>query len=94
MSVTEKLERRIVTDDEVKEVFSVPAPGVNRFFATLGPIGLRLAFAEEANGVSHIRSAVIMHPADGVKLYKLLIDQLQEIEPLLEKAREEHENNG
>ncbi len=72
------------TDDQNKAAFSGSAPAVNRFIASMGPTGLRIAFLEEDFAqFPHFRAAVTMHPQDGVKLYKMLRGMLQEFEEML-----------
>lgn len=80
-------------DSDINAIaFSGPAPAVNRFVVSLGPTGLRLTMLEEdTNKNNHFRAAGLMHPQDGIKLYKLLQgmladfeEQLHEIERRLE----------
>jgi hypothetical protein len=81
------------TDAQNAAAFAGPAPGINRFVATLGPSGLRIAFMEEDITLApHFRAAVTMHPQDGVRLYKMLQDLLKELEAAL--AQMEAASNG
>jgi hypothetical protein len=67
--------------------FSGAAPGVNRFVATLGATGLRVAFLEDDIMLApHFRAAVTMHPYDGIRLYKLLQEMLKDLEPEFAQA--------
>jgi len=83
------------TEDQVLAAYAGPAPGINRFVASLGPTGLRLAFLEEdGNANSYFRAAVTMHPEDGVKLYKMLQDMLMEFEAALRQAQAQANGGG
>lgn len=74
--------RRDVTPDELDVAFAGAAPGSNRFFVTLGSTGLRIAFVEDSpTGKAYFRSAVTIHPHDGIRLQRLLKEMLQEMEP-------------
>lgn len=80
--------RTTPTEDQAAAAYAGPAPGVNRFVGSLGPTGLRLAFLEEdATATSYFRAAVTMHPQDGIKLYLMLKDMLQEFEEAIRQAQ-------
>lgn len=82
--------RREVTGEELSVAFAGPAPGANRFFITLGKPGLRIAFAEQPSGsdVCYFRSAVTLHPFDGVELHRFLRMALDEVEKQMPSASE------
>lgn len=75
------------TEAQKLAAFSGHASGVNRFVASLGPTGLRLAFLEEdLHGVPHFRAAVTMSPYDGVRLYQMLEVMLADLKADLDLA--------
>ncbi len=66
---------------------SGPAILTNRFYITLGPFGVRIAFAEMYPGQPpSFRTAVVMSIPDGIALYKVLQDLLKEAEASMDKA--------
>jgi hypothetical protein len=74
------------TATQAKTAFAGAAPAVNRFVATLGPTGLRVAFLEEdADTTPYFRTAVTMHPQDGIALYKMLQGVLHDFELELDR---------
>lgn len=63
-----------VSDDEVEQSHDMPAIYANRFVATWGPVGIRLAFAEQAkpDSPSHFRAAFALGYQDALSLYQIL----------------------
>jgi hypothetical protein len=86
MTETDKPVRREASDAELDVAYSGPAPAANRMLVTLGNSGVRIAFAEQQakSDKLHFRSAVVLHPIDAIKLYRILKDMLKDIEPQLE----------
>ncbi len=85
---------RDTNPDEHAAAFSGPAPGANRFVLTLGSTGLRIAFLEEANGVSYFRNAITLHPQDGLRLRNLLARMLADVEKQIDKLEAQQNNGG
>ena len=80
----EAIESGKASEDLQEEAFAGEAVATNRFVATIGPNGVRLAFLEENSiGSSYFRNAVVMSPQDGIRLYKMLQSMLTEIEARL-----------
>lgn len=84
-----------VSDEELKVAFSGPAPGINKFFASLGPNGVRLAFCEESPaGTLEFRNAVCMHPADAIKLKRMLEGLLAGVQVHVDPSKETEDLDG
>ncbi|PTQ78371.1 hypothetical protein C8R26_103133 [Nitrosomonas oligotropha] len=82
--------QRELNVDEFKIAHSGPAVLSNRFFISLGPWGVRIAFAEQHGESAEpiFRSAVVMPMEDGISLYKTLQELLKEPEDMIRKASE------
>ena len=82
--------QRELSVDEFKIAHSGPAILSNRFFISMGPWGVRIAFAEQHGEESEpiFRSAVVMPIEDGISFYKTLQDVLKEPEEMIRKASE------
>ena len=77
-----------VSDADLRISFDGPAILANRFFVTLGPSGVRIAFAEQTtNGETFFRSATILSVQDAIGLHRLLREMLQEIERQFDEAQ-------
>ena len=74
-----------VTAAEASVAFSGPAHLANQVFVALGPGGVRIAFCEResAETAAKFRSAVVLSFGDGIALYKLLQEALEEPEAAL-----------
>lgn len=81
-----------VSDDELRAAFSGPAIFSNKFYATTGPGGVRIAFMEGAGdlGPPIFRTAVILPFQDALGLRDLLITQLKDIEAAISQAQADH----
>lgn len=77
-----------VSVDQLKVAFGGPALASNRFFVTLGPGGMRLAFCEEyATGhPAEFRTAVILSVQDAISLKRVMTELLKDIEIKLAAA--------
>jgi hypothetical protein len=71
-----------VSDEELRESFTLPAINSNRMLATNLPSGLRVAFMEQygAQVPARLRAAVILSYPDAVALRNLLSRQLKDFE--------------
>jgi hypothetical protein len=80
-----------VSEAELAVVNSGPAILTNRFYVTIAPYGVRIAFTERTSKeqIPAFRTAVVMSIQDGISLYKLLQNQLREAEASIEKAKAE-----
>lgn len=74
-----------VSDDELRAAFSGPAVLSNKFYTTLGPSGVRLAFMEAlGDRVPPIfRAAVVLPYQDALALRDLLTAQLSDIDVII-----------
>jgi len=73
--------KRGLSKNELEVSFPEPAMATNRFFVSLGPAGMRLAFAEQ-HGVDmgpKFRTAVIMSMPDAISLRDLLNNMLKNV---------------
>lgn len=72
-------------EKDIELAFSGPAVLANRFFVSLGPHGVRIAFVEQGpNTASNFRTAVALSMQDAMGLYRVLRDMLKEPEAALE----------
>ena len=80
-----------VTAEDSSIAFSGPAHLANQFFVALGPAGVRIAFCEQesAETSARFRSAVVLSFRDGIALYRLLQEALQEPEAALSQLEAE-----
>ena len=79
-------EESTLTPEQIGIAFQGPALGSNKFVATIGSIGVRLAFIEESpTGVPHFRTAVAMHPDDAGELVLLLKGLLERYQADMQK---------
>lgn len=87
---------RGVTKEELAIAFSGPAPGANKFYITVGRPGVRISFVEvPLDGVeASFRSAVTLHPADAIALYRLLRKLLEATEKEMVKIGDLDPDNG
>lgn len=69
------------TGDDL-QALSGPAVLANRFFVTIGPSGVRIAFAEQFGPETKptFRTAVVISFQDGIELSKLLAKFLEPVE--------------
>jgi hypothetical protein len=81
---------RDVSEGELRVAFTGPAIFSNKFYATNGPSGIRIAFMESLFPIVHpiFRAAVLLPYQDAIALRDLLTKQLKEIEPLIQRAEE------
>ncbi len=84
-------QRVAVSETELDIANSGPALLSNRFYVTVAPFGVRIAFTEQSNPQKPpaFRTAVVMSIQDGIALYKLMQDLLKEAEASIEKAKAE-----
>ena len=63
-----------VSEQELEVAYAGPALAANRFYVTVGPSWVRIAFAEQCGSdkASHFRTAVILSVQDGVALRDLI----------------------
>jgi hypothetical protein len=68
--------------------FSGPAVLVNRFFVSIVPSGVRIAFAEQNGPQKSVlfRTAVTMSIQDGISLYQVVHGLLRNVEDQITKA--------
>jgi len=80
-----------VSDAELEAVFQGPALASNRFFVTISPGGVRLAFMEEwkVGEPPMFRCAAMLSHQDAVLLKDLLVRQLRQIEEKSAAAKQE-----
>ncbi len=80
-----------LTAAEASVAFSGPAHLANQVFVALGPGGVRIAFCEQesAEASPRFRSAVVLSFGDGIALYKLLQEALEEPEAALRQLEAE-----
>lgn len=66
------------TSEETQVAFAGPAQAADRVFATVGPSGVRLAFAEQdpSTGACHFRGAVMLPPAAAFALGQMLREMI------------------
>lgn len=81
---------RPLKENEVELSNTIPAVFSNRFYIAMGAGGVRITFAEQQseNSIPMPRNAVIMHPEDGIALYKSLQGLLVDFESALQKHKE------
>ena len=77
-----------VSDRELEIAFSGLAAASNRFFISLRPGGVRIAFTEQRGPDREpvFRSAVMLSMQDGIALYRMLSEMLKDVEATIEKA--------
>ena len=80
-----------VTAEDVNVAFSGPAHLANQFIVACVPAGVRIAFCEQASPetTARFRSAVVLSLQDGIALYRLLQEALQEPEAALRRLEAE-----
>lgn len=80
-----------ITDEELRAAFAGPAFHSNKMYVSNLATGTRIAFMEQhGKKVSpQFRTAIILAYPDAIALRDLLTRQLKDIEPEIEKAKEE-----
>jgi hypothetical protein len=72
-ALTKMAKKRTSVDPDIAESFKSPASFVNRFYVTIDPGGVRLAFAEKREGyAASVRCALMISHADAMELANLL----------------------
>lgn len=66
------------TQEEMRVAFAGAAPAADRVFATAGPAGIRLAFAEQdpSDGSCHFRTAVMLSHGAAYALGQMLREMI------------------
>ena len=78
-----------LSEDESKVAFSGPALAINRTYLSIGPAGVRLAFAEQdGNTLPVFRNAVIMPSQEAIALRDLLTRFLGPIEEKIKSTEQ------
>lgn len=77
-----------ISTDEMRVAFSGPAFAANRFFVTIGPAGVRIAFTEQWKDdvTPEFRCAAIVPISDAIQLKDLLTRVLSSLETQIVNA--------
>jgi len=78
-----------ISPEELTAAFQGPALLTNKFYVTIGPHGVRIAFTEQQSPPTAppaFRTAVVMSIQDGIQLRNVLIGLLSPIEAEIAKA--------
>ena len=80
-----------VSPVDLEASFSISSPISNRFFVHIGPLGVRLTFAEQVPKTDkfYLRSATTLAFQDAIQLYKVLQRMLEPMESAAAAARAE-----
>lgn len=80
-----------VSDEELRSAFSGPAIFSNKFYATTGASGIRIAFMEALGDLVPpvFRTAIVLPYQDAFALRDMLAAQLSEIESAINQAKAE-----
>lgn len=84
---------RTLTPEEIEPSFTVPAFSANKFAIQPLPVGMRIAFGEEAPNTTttYWRYAVTLSNHDAVQLYRVLQGLLQSYEHGVAAAMQRNE---
>ena len=93
---TPKSKPNPVSDEELRIAFSGPALFSNKFWSTVGPYGIRLAFAEGSGPKvpPQFRAAVVLSFLDALELRDLLVRQLEKVRIELEPEEVDGQKKG
>lgn len=85
--MSDPTQRVAASQAELDIANSGPALLSNRFYISVGPFGVRIAFTEQLNPDKPpaFRTAVVMSIQDGINLSKVMQDLLRDAEANIEK---------